>query len=81
MAILTYDMDIIESQVTPESFAVPMIVERSAGLPVVTAEIAEKATRRPWRCGRRDLADSFAEGAGPRIHRTELNSRLCDYAE
>jgi integrase len=36
-------MDIIESQVMPESFNVPMIVERPAGLPAVAAEIAGKA--------------------------------------
>jgi integrase len=36
-------MDIIESQVMSESFDVPMIVQRPAGLPVTAAEIAEKA--------------------------------------
>jgi integrase len=36
-------MDIIESQVMPESFDVPMIVERPAGVPVPAAEIAAKA--------------------------------------
>jgi integrase len=36
-------MDIIESQVMPESFAVPMIIERPAGVPVAASEIAAKA--------------------------------------
>src|ERR1700730_824436 len=36
-------MDIIESQVMPESLPVPMIIDQAAGLPVPASEIAAKA--------------------------------------